>query len=139
MKQRPAHLATAARNSDSTATIQPVGRARRAQPAGAWRDELLEAVREAYAADLNGLAPEAIASALDEALVGSLIAGLRTRCPDRIRSLRRRFEASLLALRSEGRTERCDVVKREAGSAASAPGFPRRAPRRARQPASIAH
>ena len=67
-----------------------------------WREELLAAVAEAYGEQLAGLSAQAVARALDRALEVSLFAGIRTGNTGPVRSLRRRFEAEVDALRGSG-------------------------------------
>jgi hypothetical protein len=92
----------------------------------AWRDELLLAVRESYAGALTGVSDQAVLHALDAALEASLFEGLRTGNLARVRSLRRRFEATLPGLGEAAR-----AVEAAAPAAATA-NPPERGPRRRR-------
>jgi hypothetical protein len=104
MKQPLAHAApqnAAERHADEQAyghRSQP----NRADVNAIWREELLAAVAEAYGEQLAGLSAQAVARALDRALEASLFAGIRTGNTAPVRSLRRRFEAEVDALRGPG-------------------------------------
>jgi hypothetical protein len=99
---------------------------RRSPAATAWRDELLLAVRESYAGALAGVPDQAVLHALDAALEASLFEGLRTGNHARVRSLRRRFEATLSDLGEAARAVEA------AAPAAAAANPAERGPRRRR-------